>query len=143
MRAPLTALALFLCLGEAHADAFKRLTDRSIHNVIQGSRLMEACSAAGATTSGQMMCGVDRRARSLPAEVKLFAPAIKTAFDACPTARGFESWAELFLAFILARPEVTCVLPATAKVSHLREFLRAGNGPELDEEGRSLLLREL
>lgn len=76
-------------------------------------------------------------------EGRLLSPMRGRVLPAWATARGFESWAELFLAFILARPEVTCVLPATAKVSHLREFLRAGNGPELDEEGRSLLLREL
>ena len=58
-------------------------------------------------------------------------------------ARGFESWAELFLAFILRREEVTCVIPATSKVSHLREFVRAGVGSELDDEGERLLINEL
>ncbi|MFO0595326.1 MAG: aldo/keto reductase [Myxococcaceae bacterium] len=54
--------------------------------------------------------------------------------------RGFTGWAHLLLAFILARPEVTCVLPATANPAHLDENLRAGDGPELDAEGVKLLL---
>ncbi|HMI93874.1 MAG TPA: aldo/keto reductase, partial [Polyangiales bacterium] len=59
------------------------------------------------------------------------------------TERGFESWAQLFLAFILAHPAVTCVLPATAKAHHLAENVRAGTGPELDAELRKKLLAEL
>jgi aryl-alcohol dehydrogenase-like predicted oxidoreductase len=54
--------------------------------------------------------------------------------------RGFASWAQLFLAFILAHPAVTCVLPATSKPHHLSENVRAGSGPELDAELRKKLL---
>jgi aryl-alcohol dehydrogenase-like predicted oxidoreductase len=57
--------------------------------------------------------------------------------------RGFASWAQLFLAFILAHPAVTCVLPATAKPHHLSENVRAGIGPELDAALRKKLLAEL
>jgi len=57
--------------------------------------------------------------------------------------RGFESWAQLFLEFILAHPAVTCVIPATSKPSHLDQNMRAGCGPELDEALRKRLLGEL
>jgi aryl-alcohol dehydrogenase-like predicted oxidoreductase len=57
--------------------------------------------------------------------------------------RGFSSWAQLFLGFILAHPAVTCVLPATSKPHHLAENVRAGTGPELDAELRKRLLAEL
>lgn len=45
-----------------------------------------------------------------------------------PIARelGIESWGELFLRWIIAHEEVTCVIPATANIEHLRENLRAG-----------------
>lgn len=45
-----------------------------------------------------------------------------------PVARelGIESWGELFLRWIVAHEEVTCVIPATANVEHLRENMRAG-----------------
>lgn len=57
--------------------------------------------------------------------------------------RGFESWAELFLAFILAHPAVTCVIPATSKPQHAVQNLRAGSGPELDAEAVKRLIAEV
>jgi aryl-alcohol dehydrogenase-like predicted oxidoreductase len=59
------------------------------------------------------------------------------------TEHGFESWAQLFLAFILAQPAVTCVLPATSKPHHLAENVRAGIGPELDAALARKLIAEL
>jgi aryl-alcohol dehydrogenase-like predicted oxidoreductase len=57
--------------------------------------------------------------------------------------RGFTSWAQLLLAFILAHPAVTCVLPATSKPHHLVQNVSAGSGPELDRALREKLLDEL
>jgi aryl-alcohol dehydrogenase-like predicted oxidoreductase len=39
------------------------------------------------------------------------------------------SWAEAFLKFVVSQPAVTCAIPATSKVAHLRENLRALAGP--------------
>lgn len=55
---------------------------------------------------------------------------------------GFQSWAELFLAFILGHEAVTCVIPATSKVHHLEQNVRAGFGPTLSSELRERLVRE-
>jgi aryl-alcohol dehydrogenase-like predicted oxidoreductase len=41
---------------------------------------------------------------------------------------GATSWAQVFLKFILAHPAVTCPIPATSKVTHLRDNLAAGTG---------------
>jgi aryl-alcohol dehydrogenase-like predicted oxidoreductase len=41
---------------------------------------------------------------------------------------GCASWAELFLKFVVSHPAVTCAIPATSKVAHLRENMRAGRG---------------
>jgi aryl-alcohol dehydrogenase-like predicted oxidoreductase len=49
---------------------------------------------------------------------------------------GCESWAELFLKWILANPQVTCVIPATGKRSHLERNMRAGSGPLPDAADR-------
>jgi diketogulonate reductase-like aldo/keto reductase len=38
------------------------------------------------------------------------------------------SWAQFFLKFILAHPAVTCAIPATSKVKHLEDNMRAGLG---------------
>ena len=39
---------------------------------------------------------------------------------------GAESWAEFLLKFIVSYPGTTCAIPATSKVAHVRENMRAG-----------------
>ncbi|MBA3894013.1 MAG: aldo/keto reductase [Gemmatimonadales bacterium] len=41
---------------------------------------------------------------------------------------GAASWAQLLLKFIVSHPAVTCAIPATAKVAHVVENMRAGAG---------------
>ena len=41
---------------------------------------------------------------------------------------GAASWAQLLLKWIVAEPAVTCVIPATSRVAHVVENLRAGGG---------------
>ena len=41
---------------------------------------------------------------------------------------GWTSWAQLCLKFLLGHPAVTCVIPATGDVSHMKENLLAGGG---------------
>jgi len=38
------------------------------------------------------------------------------------------SWAQFFLKFVVSHPAVTCAIPATAKVEHLRDNVAAGLG---------------
>jgi aryl-alcohol dehydrogenase-like predicted oxidoreductase len=76
-------------------------------------------------------------------EGALFARVKGKTVPAWATERGFESWAQLFLAFILAHPAVTCVLPATSKPHHLAQNVEAGSGPELDRDLRGELLAAL
>jgi aryl-alcohol dehydrogenase-like predicted oxidoreductase len=76
-------------------------------------------------------------------EGALFARVKGKAVPAWATERGFASWAQLFLAFILAHPAVTCVLPATSKPHHLAQNVTAGSGPELDRELCAKLLAAL
>jgi diketogulonate reductase-like aldo/keto reductase len=44
------------------------------------------------------------------------------------------SWAQFFLKFIIAHPDVTCVIPATSKVKHMTDNMAAGVGglPDAD-----------
>lgn len=49
---------------------------------------------------------------------------------------GCASWAQLILKFILAHPAVTCVIPATTRVDHVRENLAALRGPLPDQATR-------
>jgi diketogulonate reductase-like aldo/keto reductase len=41
---------------------------------------------------------------------------------------GAESWAQLFLKWILAHPAVTCAIPATSRLQHLQDNMKAGTG---------------
>ncbi|MBV9492871.1 MAG: aldo/keto reductase [Acidobacteria bacterium] len=52
-----------------------------------------------------------------------------------------ESWAELFLRYVVSHPAVTCAIPATSSVRHLAENLRAGEGRMLTMEERAKLRR--
>ena len=38
------------------------------------------------------------------------------------------SWAQLLLKFVISHPAITCAIPATSNVIHLRDNLAAGNG---------------
>lgn len=76
-------------------------------------------------------------------EGALFSRVKGTPVPAWATERGFESWAQLFLAFILAHPAVTCAIPATSKPHHLAQNMRAGSGPELDPELRKRLIEAM
>jgi diketogulonate reductase-like aldo/keto reductase len=42
---------------------------------------------------------------------------------------GCESWAQIFLKYVLANPAVTCVIPGTGDPDHLVDNVGAGRGP--------------
>lgn len=46
---------------------------------------------------------------------------------------GCTSWAEAILKFIVSHPAVTCAIPATTRVDHVRQNLRAARPPWPDE----------
>ncbi len=50
-----------------------------------------------------------------------------------------ESWAQLFLKWILAHPAVTCVIPATSRLAHLEDNMKAGLGRLPDAAAREKL----
>lgn len=51
------------------------------------------------------------------------------------------SWGQFFLKFILANPAVTCVIPGTAKLSHLIDNLSAGIGKLPNEKQRQRMIQ--
>jgi aryl-alcohol dehydrogenase-like predicted oxidoreductase len=56
---------------------------------------------------------------------------------------GCRSWAQVLLKFILAHPAVTCAIPATSSVAHVRENLAAGHGPLPDAALRRRIVSEV
>jgi diketogulonate reductase-like aldo/keto reductase len=62
-----------------------------------------------------------------------------------PTAEvlNMQSWAQFVLKFIISHPEVTCVIPATTRVDHIKENLQAGTGVIPDPDLRDRMAREV
>ena len=53
---------------------------------------------------------------------------------------GAKSWAQFLLKFIISHPAVTCAIPATSKVDHVRENVAAAAGPLPDEATRQKMV---
>lgn len=53
------------------------------------------------------------------------------------------SWAQLILKFIVSHPAVTCVIPATTKVAHVRENMAAASGRMPDEALRQRIVQQI
>ncbi|RZI42899.1 aldo/keto reductase [Herbaspirillum sp. HC18] len=52
---------------------------------------------------------------------------------------GCSSWAQLLLKYVIGHPAVTCAIPATSKIGHLRDNMKAGLGPLPDDRQRTLI----
>jgi diketogulonate reductase-like aldo/keto reductase len=52
-----------------------------------------------------------------------------------------ENWAQFFLKFIVSHPAVTCAIPATSKLDHLNDNMRAGFPPVPDPAARDRMAR--
>jgi aryl-alcohol dehydrogenase-like predicted oxidoreductase len=47
------------------------------------------------------------------------------------------SWAQLLLKFVVSHPALTCAIPATSRVAHLRDNMGAGHGRMPDQAFRA------
>lgn len=54
-----------------------------------------------------------------------------------------ESWAQVMLKFVVSHPAITCAIPATSKVTHLRDNMKAGLGAMPDEAMRKRIVAEV
>ena len=55
---------------------------------------------------------------------------------------GCETWGKLLLKWVVSHPAVTCAIPATSQPAHLRDNLKAGDGPLPDEATRAKIAAE-
>ncbi|WP_082116967.1 aldo/keto reductase [Sedimenticola thiotaurini] len=53
---------------------------------------------------------------------------------------GCASWGQFFLKFAVSHPAVTCAIPATTKVKHMRDNMQAGWGQLPDPEQRARMI---
>lgn len=51
-----------------------------------------------------------------------------------------ENWAQYFLKFVVSHPAISCAIPATSKVAHMRENMGAGSGRLPDETLRRKMI---
>lgn len=51
------------------------------------------------------------------------------------------SWAQFFLKFVVSHPSVTCAIPATGKVAHLKDNMAAGLGRFPDSSAREKMAK--
>lgn len=75
------------------------------------------------------------------AEGRLFNRARGKSLPAWATEIGCASWAQFFLKFIISHPAVTCAIPATSKLDHLADNMRAGLEPIPDAKDRDRMAR--
>jgi diketogulonate reductase-like aldo/keto reductase len=53
------------------------------------------------------------------------------------------SWAQILLKYVISHPAVTCAIPATSKVEHLRDNVAAGLGRLPDQKLRARIVAEI
>lgn len=51
------------------------------------------------------------------------------------------SWAQMLLKFVISHPAMTCAIPATSKIAHLRDNMKAGYGRMPDEAMRTRIVQ--
>lgn len=54
-----------------------------------------------------------------------------------------QNWAQFFLKFVVSHPRITCAIPATSKVEHMRENMGASKGRMPDAATREKMLKYL
>lgn len=56
---------------------------------------------------------------------------------------GADSWAQVFLKFVVSHPAITCAIPATTRVDHMRENMEVLRGPLPDAEMRRRMIAHM
>jgi aryl-alcohol dehydrogenase-like predicted oxidoreductase len=93
-------------------------------------RLLPACAASGTAVI------VNRPF----AEASLFGRVKGRPLPAWAGELDCTSWAQFFLKWILGHPEVTCVIPGTRRVEHMKDNVQAGSGRFPDAALRKRML---
>ena len=97
------------------------------------SRLLPACAEAGIAV-------IANRPFSMGA---LFPRVKGKALPGWAAEFDCASWAQFFLKYLLSHPAVTCAIPGTRRVAHLKDNLQAGLGRLPDAKTRSRMVEYL
>jgi aryl-alcohol dehydrogenase-like predicted oxidoreductase len=97
------------------------------------SRLLPACAEAGVAVIANR-----------PFSMGTLFPRVRgKALPGWAAELGCASWAQFFLKYILAHPAVTCAIPGTRRVAHLKDNLQAGLGRLPDAATRRRMVEYL
>lgn len=123
----------------AHAE-LERLIKTNIYDTVQvnysmaereaEARLLPACLAAGVAVI------INRPF----AQANLFGRVKGQPLPAWAAEFDCTSWAQFFLKYLLGNPAVTCVIPGTRRVAHLKDNMQAGMGRLPDAAMRRRML---
>ena len=84
-----------------------------------------------------------RRRSFLVALASACAGSLRLALPGSAAEIGCSGWPQALLKFIVSHPAVTCAIPATSQVAHMRENMGARAGPLPDAALRRRILADL
>lgn len=122
-----------------HADT-ERLMRSEKPDFVQINYSVNAPQAAKTVFAAAQELGIAVMVNRAFDDGKLFAASKDKPLPAWAADVGVDSWAQMFLKFVVSHPAVTVVIPATGKPERQADNLKGGVGPLLDEDRQAELV---
>ena len=122
-----------------HADT-ERLMRSEKPDFVQINYSVNAPQAAKTIFAAAQELGIAVMVNRAFDDGKLFAASKDKPLPAWAADVGVDSWAQMFLKFVVSHPAVTVVIPATGKPERQADNLKGGVGPLLDEDQQAELV---
>ena len=126
-------------LERGHADTV-RLMRAEKPDFVQINYSVNAPQAADTVFAAAQELGVAVMVNRAFDDGKLFAATRGRPLPAWAAEVGVDSWAQMFLKFVVSHPAVTVVIPATGKPERQADNLKGGIGPLLDARQQAELV---
>ena len=126
-------------LESGHAET-ERLMRAEKPDFVQINYSVNAPQAAKTVFAAAQELGIAVMVNRAFDDGKLFAATRGKALPAWAGSVGVDSWAQMFLKFVLSHPAVTVVIPATGKPERQADNLKGGTGPLLDADQQAELV---
>ena len=126
-------------LESGHADTV-RLMRSEKPDFVQINYSVNAPQAADTVFAAAQDLGIAVMVNRAFDDGKLFAASRGKALPGWAAEVGVDSWAQMFLKFVVSHPAVTVVIPATGKPERQADNLKGGAGPLLSEAQQAELV---
>ena len=126
-------------LESGHADTV-RLMRAEKPDFVQINYSVNAPQAAGTVFAAAQDLGIAVMVNRAFDDGKLFAATRGKPLPGWASEVGVDSWAQMFLKFVVSHPAVTVVIPATGKPERQADNLKGGVGPLLSEAQQAELV---